>query len=286
MASRHGDPLLVKPIWDVDREILLINFFQAYRFLWDSSHGEYFCKELRNMRLRELRQTLGRDRNGNSFIENDIRSKWKNLRTTYGRELKRMEQARMLGWERGNSHWYHFARLSFLRDSIKPRINDEVGKNQENHDGLNPSQVQNHSLLDDLEHDVIPMEEITREIGPDGRLAPISSGQLNKGFYVLPSSGSKWKKHQNKLRNGDCSRANLPQKTAEIAKRNITLESDPETLFGLHVACSLRRMTPYGREMAKLDIQRLFLQYAFRNQSNQKDERQTQQSGSGSSRSS
>uniref|UniRef100_UPI00358FEA71 uncharacterized protein isoform X2 n=1 Tax=Myxine glutinosa TaxID=7769 RepID=UPI00358FEA71 len=281
MASRQRDTLFSKPIWDVDREILLINFFQAYRFLWDSSHGEYFCKELRNMRLQELCQTLGRDRNGNPFMENDIRSKWKNLRTTYGRELKRMERVRLLGWERCDSHWYHFARLFFLRESIKARRSDNMSTNQENHDCLDSPQEQTHSLLDDSRHDVIPMEDIIREIGPDGRLAPITSGRLNKGFHVLPSLGNKLKTSQNNLPNGDDHRVNLAQQMVEVAQPNIKSENDAETLFGLHVACSLRRMTPYSREMAKLDIQRLFVQYAFRNQSNQQEK--TLQSEIGSS---
>lgn len=56
------------------------------------------------------------------FAETFIKQKWKNLRTTYARELKKMERHKIHYREAPYvSRWAHTERLCFLKDCLKAR---------------------------------------------------------------------------------------------------------------------------------------------------------------------
>lgn len=52
----------------------------------------------------------------------DVKTKFKNMRTTYGREEKKKEESKKSGCSSSSlylSKWSHYQRMTFLKDSMK-----------------------------------------------------------------------------------------------------------------------------------------------------------------------
>uniref|UniRef100_A0A8C4PXM2 Ubiquitin carboxyl-terminal hydrolase n=1 Tax=Eptatretus burgeri TaxID=7764 RepID=A0A8C4PXM2_EPTBU len=106
---------------------LMKNQARENPFLWDNTNGNYFKKNMRNTKLQELCQNLGFAKNGIMFTEDDVKMKWKILRGSFVRELKKVETVGRISASgsgqmyASHSRWQHFDRLAFLRDYLRPR---------------------------------------------------------------------------------------------------------------------------------------------------------------------
>ncbi|XP_078473840.1 uncharacterized protein LOC144949609 [Lampetra fluviatilis] len=114
----------VRSVWDASQEVFLIEWFHDHRFMWDPSNPDYFKRDKRNRKMNELCEQLGGDAHGVPFTGEEIKFKWKNLRSIYFREVKKVEDADRMGSGRSNGYypkWHHFERLGFLREAMQSR---------------------------------------------------------------------------------------------------------------------------------------------------------------------
>uniref|UniRef100_UPI00358F0F0E uncharacterized protein n=1 Tax=Myxine glutinosa TaxID=7769 RepID=UPI00358F0F0E len=224
-----------KPVWDTGREIMVIECFQENPFLWDNTNGNYFKKNMRNTKLQELCQNLGLAKNGIMFTEEDVKMKWKILRGSFVRELKKVDAIGHISTSgsgliyASHSRWQHFDRLAFLRDYLRPR--NGWSSEERFHQDSDGSPV------------------VTPETRPASRTCrrdSMSEGDLEP-LSVVPL-------------------ASVPVAPA------VPVLGDAEDVFGQHVAFALRRLPLYKREMLKLEVQRLIVQFLFSGSEEQQQE--------------
>ncbi|XP_036369667.1 uncharacterized protein LOC115224823 isoform X1 [Octopus sinensis] len=285
-----------KVSWSKDKESELIAFFEGHRFLWDHSHPDYFNRDLRDCMIRELSSKLGHDRNGQPYTDGFIRQRWKNLRTTFARELKKIEHHSKHNQETPYiSRWAHTERLSFLKDCLKARGHLKVVSRLQNNIDVCPT----YSLSDDSDvgNDSIawPSEQFVEDESPNfeqlSRTKRLDTNLVINSLDLLSDNnnigggggggggGNGGGSGGNISINGTvqnfsasttlkrCRSDDMDLKDDFLKEAwrifNLKERHDPEDLFGMHVAGTLRRMQPLQREKAKLDIQGILLQHCF-----------------------
>nr|XP_022904554.1 uncharacterized protein LOC111416692 [Onthophagus taurus]XP_022913138.1 uncharacterized protein LOC111423979 [Onthophagus taurus] len=101
----------------VDSEAL-IAAVREQRLLWDKKHKHYRNRLLIQRSWKNVAEAL-------ECTADDVKKKWKNLRDSYNRELKKVEKPRsgsdadQNGQYQGD--WPHFESMQFLKTILKPR---------------------------------------------------------------------------------------------------------------------------------------------------------------------
>lgn len=115
--------VVVKCYWNEDRERQLIAFYAEHRCLWNKRCGNHNNRLLRMKLLETLRQQLSDQ--SVTFSVDDIKSKFKNLRTVFNRELKSVQYGRVSD-RPYVSKWKHYQQLLFLCESCdEDDVSDE-----------------------------------------------------------------------------------------------------------------------------------------------------------------
>ncbi|XP_024865522.1 uncharacterized protein LOC108245751 isoform X2 [Kryptolebias marmoratus] len=113
-TSSASSGVLVKSYWTEERERALIRFYEEHGCLWSKKSENYNNRQLRQKLLDSLRSRLS-DRSV-SFSVEDIKCKFKNLRTVFNREHKSV-QASQTSDKPYVSKWKHYQQLLFLCES-------------------------------------------------------------------------------------------------------------------------------------------------------------------------
>ncbi|KAM8827676.1 uncharacterized protein AB9W97_004025 [Spinachia spinachia] len=103
--------------WTVEKEKELIEFFSKHNCLWNHKSESYKNRQLRWETLERLRFLLSTRHPPAPFTVEDIKNKFKNLRTTFQRQYK-MVKASEVGRSDGGvfaSQWKHYEQLMFLQ---------------------------------------------------------------------------------------------------------------------------------------------------------------------------
>ncbi|XP_072228396.1 uncharacterized protein [Leuresthes tenuis] len=106
--------LMVKSYWTEERERALISFYSEHSCLWKKKSENHNNRQLRQRLLESLRSQLS-DRSV-SFSVEDVKCKFKNLRTVFNREYKAV-QASKASDKHYASKWKHYQQLLFLCES-------------------------------------------------------------------------------------------------------------------------------------------------------------------------
>ncbi|XP_023265486.1 uncharacterized protein LOC111657516 isoform X1 [Seriola lalandi dorsalis] len=106
--------MMVKCYWTEERERALIAFYSEHNCLWNKKSENHNNRQLRLSLLEALRGQLSD--HSVSFTVEDIKCKFKNLRTVFNREYKAV-QASSVSNKLYVSKWKHYQQLFFLCES-------------------------------------------------------------------------------------------------------------------------------------------------------------------------
>ncbi|XP_008300185.1 uncharacterized protein LOC103372344, partial [Stegastes partitus] len=106
--------ILVKCYWTEERERALISFYSEHSCLWNKKSENHNNRQLRLRLLEALRNQLSD--HSVSFSVEDIKCKFKNLRTVFNREYKAVQTSRASD-KLYASKWKHYQQLLFLCES-------------------------------------------------------------------------------------------------------------------------------------------------------------------------
>ncbi|KAL4711573.1 hypothetical protein ACJJTC_003590 [Scirpophaga incertulas] len=74
-----------------------IDLFWDLSYLWDKKHKEYFNRDMRQKSFKMLLQLFNKETGKNTTLAADFKKKLENMRTTYGRELKKVNASKQTG---------------------------------------------------------------------------------------------------------------------------------------------------------------------------------------------
>ncbi|XP_027881464.1 uncharacterized protein LOC114149635 [Xiphophorus couchianus] len=103
--------------WTEEKERTLIAFFSKNSCLWNYKSENYKNRDLRWKTLEHLRILLSFQPPPVPFTVEDIKNKFKNLRTTFQRQYKLVRQSGEAGLV---PQWKHYQQLSFLQGCCEP----------------------------------------------------------------------------------------------------------------------------------------------------------------------
>ncbi|KAM9840949.1 uncharacterized protein ACBR49_014474 isoform 2-T2 [Aulostomus maculatus] len=103
--------MLVKCFWTEEKERALIDFYYDHSCLWNKKSENHNNRQLRLRLLETLRSQLSD--HSVSFSVEDIKCKFKNLRTVFNREYKAVQASRTSD-KVYQSKWKHYQQLLFL----------------------------------------------------------------------------------------------------------------------------------------------------------------------------
>ncbi|KAM4528363.1 uncharacterized protein PAE49_000252 [Odontesthes bonariensis] len=106
--------VIVKSYWTEERERALISFYSEHSCLWKKKSENHNNRQLRQRLLESLRSQLSDS--SVSFSVEDVKCKFKNLRTVFNREFKAV-QAGKASDKHYASKWKHYQQLLFLCES-------------------------------------------------------------------------------------------------------------------------------------------------------------------------
>ncbi|CAB3233200.1 unnamed protein product [Arctia plantaginis] len=99
-----------------------IDLFRELSYLWDKKHKEYFNRDMRQEAFKMLLQLFNEETGKNTTLA-DFRKKLENMRTTYGRELKKVNASKQTGSGSNDiyvpSVWY-YRLFEFLEGTTEP----------------------------------------------------------------------------------------------------------------------------------------------------------------------
>ncbi|XP_037609575.1 uncharacterized protein LOC119478725 [Sebastes umbrosus] len=160
--------MMIKCYWTEERERALIAFYSEHNCLWKKKSENHNNRQLRQRLLEALRNQLSD--HAVSFSVEDMKCKFKNLRTVFNREYKAVQASR-LSDKLYVSKWKHYQQLLFLCESC-----DED-------DSPDDLQILTPQEDNDLEHG---------SQTPSSTLSSLSSGsaQTNNNKFNNPSAPS------------------------------------------------------------------------------------------------
>ncbi|XP_037548005.1 uncharacterized protein LOC119424588 [Nematolebias whitei] len=116
-SSSSCVPFVVKSYWTEERERALISFYKDHSCLWSKTSENYNNRQLRQKLLDSLRTLLSDHLV--SFTVDDVKCKFKNLRTVFNREHKSVQVSRTSD-KPYTSKWKHYHQLLFLCEDDCP----------------------------------------------------------------------------------------------------------------------------------------------------------------------
>ncbi|XP_077478407.1 uncharacterized protein LOC144090621 [Stigmatopora argus] len=114
--------VVAKSFWTEEKERALIDFYSEHSCLWNKKSKNHNNRLLRLKLLKILRRRLS-DQSASFSIE-DLKCKFKNLRTVFNRECKMVEVSRTSN-KVYHSKWKHYQQLFFLCEWCKDEENPE-----------------------------------------------------------------------------------------------------------------------------------------------------------------
>ncbi|XP_071321816.1 uncharacterized protein [Trachinotus anak] len=112
--STSSSNMMVKCHWTEERERALIAFYSEHNCLWNKKSENHNNRQVRLRLLEDLRGQLSD--HSVSFSVEDIKCKFKNLRTVFNREYKAVQGSRVSD-KLYVSKWKHYQQLLFLCES-------------------------------------------------------------------------------------------------------------------------------------------------------------------------
>ncbi|XP_077441427.1 uncharacterized protein LOC144063594 isoform X2 [Vanacampus margaritifer] len=118
--------MVAKSFWTEEKERALIDFYAEHSCLWNKKSKNHNNRPLRLKLLKILRRRLSD--HSSSFSIEDIKCKFKNLRTVFNREYKVVQVSRTSD-KHYHSKWKHYQRLLFLCEWCKDEESPDKQQN-------------------------------------------------------------------------------------------------------------------------------------------------------------
>ncbi|XP_062401063.1 uncharacterized protein LOC134092274 [Sardina pilchardus] len=146
--------------WSEEKERLLISFYSEHEYLWNPRAKQYKNRDVKNNAYKELCQQLTDEQQ--VINEEDVKKKFKNLRTVFTREHSSVLKSNKSGAGADDVYvpkWKYYQVLSFLRDTCNPDESSDnldpavptTSQTPENTAPLSPtsSRPDNHTAVSD-----------------------------------------------------------------------------------------------------------------------------------------
>lgn len=269
--------------WREEEEKRLIAFYSDNPVLWHPKHPNYYKREVREDLLAQLKEQL-QEECGVTVTVTDLKSKFKNLRSSYIREQRKITKSK-LSAEAGEREvhrpkWIHFGDLHFLHDigdvdnsldsttgqqGFSQAFASEPGHTLEDHVGL--QMMHPEVFLDEQTSSTASSERSAAASQKESRQSPVLKVTCTDSSASVASEASPH------LVNSTQSHKKLPVDEARVqfftqasrVLQETQIDMDAEDYFAKHVALTLKRLPNTQREDAKLDIQTVLAKYVKKN---------------------
>ncbi|XP_041666412.1 uncharacterized protein LOC121524905 isoform X2 [Cheilinus undulatus] len=114
--------MTMKSFWTEEKERALIAFYSEHSCLWNRKSEKHNNRQLRSRLLENLRSQLSD--NTVPFSVEDIKAKFKNLRTVFNREYKTVQSSRVYD-NLYMSKWKHYQQMLFLCEACDEDDNQD-----------------------------------------------------------------------------------------------------------------------------------------------------------------
>ncbi|KAI4896898.1 hypothetical protein NFI96_031606 [Prochilodus magdalenae] len=230
--------------WTVEKEILMVDFMQARRVLWDPKDENYYRRGDREAVLDELAELLGEDERGVKYSRTDIKEKFHSMRTVFNREAKKVEASLQSATATDAVYvprWIHFNRMLFLKDVLKTRSN---------HDSMKHNTIMKTCLK----------EEYDQEF--EDSAVPSTSDSCTTPEAPTPRQ----RKRKANTDESDATRMEIYSNLLKCLQP--PSEVDPNDTFGKYVADTLKGMSLWNRELCKAEIQQVMSKHLLSDMQN------------------
>ncbi|XP_063623009.1 uncharacterized protein LOC134795107 [Cydia splendana] len=92
--------------------VKIIDLVQDYKCLWDQRDARYHARDHQRNAWREISEEM-------KIPVDELKKRWKVLRDTFAKELKKLQQSGQASDTEINPKWPHFKRLLFLQGTIR-----------------------------------------------------------------------------------------------------------------------------------------------------------------------
>ena len=114
LESRKATPNRAR-LWTVEEIERLIKVWSKHEVLYNTRHQDYYKREKRSVAMSEIHEEMG----GINLV--DIIRKMENLRSYFGREIKKLHDSGVVGSAAGKSRWAYFDKLIFLEGHMNQK---------------------------------------------------------------------------------------------------------------------------------------------------------------------
>lgn len=135
LESRKATPNRAR-LWTVEEIDRLIKVWSKHEVLYNTRHPDYYKREKRSVSMSDINEEM----DGINLV--DIIRKMENLRSYFGREIKKLHDSGVVGSAEGKSRWAYFDKLLFLEGHMNqkkatPRPVDQVTTRYDSDGGEN-----------------------------------------------------------------------------------------------------------------------------------------------------
>ena len=186
--SRKATPNRAR-VWTVEEINRLIKVWSNHEVLYNTRHPDYYKREKRSVAMADLQEKLG----GVNLV--DIIRKMENLRSYFGREIKRLYDSESpAGSLQGQSRWAYFDSLLFLEEHMNQkrantRSDDGIAR-FESHGGetVEASVDDENEVVYQVEQEVdqrqTKRQKLNERIKQDANLPKLAMPKLLQGGHV------------------------------------------------------------------------------------------------------
>nr|XP_045603686.1 uncharacterized protein LOC123761655 [Procambarus clarkii] len=283
--ARPGNDSLerdVSMIWTVGMEEMLIYFVRANRMLWDPKHPHYTKPILKRRKVEDIAAIIKRETASEgeyTLTPVDVWKKYRNLRNSFLRELKRAsDKRRETGNNTHTSSWVHFNRMRFLLSVANVNSNSNLPATAgfQVRSQLSSVKDENHAISSAIHDERSRLEQECQEgvrVGGEWAstyaVSATPSAGLTRPTASAPSqpvqshSDNEPQLNAKKRSSISSSRAMNSDDLERAAKILRKLEKDPDVAesFGKFVAASIRKLPEASQHNLMSKITRVMSEF-------------------------
>lgn len=239
--------------WSLEAEMALLDFYREHEELWQPKHEDYFKRYVREALMETICAKLSILMQRKISVK-EAKEKFRNLRTTYNRERKKMLISKKAGVPSSSvyvSRWAHMKNMDFLDDINLDSDMDMLSSQIE----TDLTEISNTSFPS------VEMNELTIQDNSNEIEGSVDEGVDDDTRFQQKNP---YKKQEQLLR------LKLLHQTAKYISMssestqkqcNCKCDTNGTKSFAESVAATLNKLDPITLEDAKLEIQQILCKY-------------------------
>ena len=248
-------------VWTVEEINRLIKVWSNHEVLYNTRHPDYYRREKRSVAMADLQEKLG----GVNLV--DIVRKMENLRSYFGREIKRIhDNETPVGSLQGQSRWAYFDSLLFLQGHmnqkrVNTRSDEEVTRFDSNDGdnvdpGLDEESEGAYQIEEEVEHRHAKRQKLNERSKQDANLMKLSAPRLLQTGHVNRSSSGLVAPVKATVRENFDSYSLTRDQTRMLPSDSSFTDKHEDMVFAEHVGRTIMSITDeLLKEDLKLQIQ-------------------------------